>query len=549
MKALKIYLFVATLALLVAGCTKDESVQFASSRDKIAIGAAGGAEPLRITSSGRWVARTNNEWIMVSPANGRGSADCKVVIDSTLLSEKRMGVVYIENIDTREEHIVRVEQEGFPLAIELDDEAVAIKNYDSAANRFFEVTVQSNVAFDVKIQTESGRWLTNKSYTLTLDRGYRPREVKVRFNWDINTKDEARQAKVQFEPRDKSVTLAHQDALLVTQDAAEPIIPDTRAGDSVALLCIQRALRTLVSWDSSESMQMWNGVKLWQPGMEGYTEDKHGRVHTAEFTMFNTEEKLPFEVKYLTAARELYFFGNTNTFMRSLELGDDICELHQLKRLTLGSYGLVSLPDSFKGLRELEYLNICSNNFQTIPAVLTSENFPQLHALIMNANQRHTISDLSNTTKSDVGGFIDEPEFPKHLLLWDKLDTLVLSVNYLHGELPTFEGDTTVPEWTAEDIASCDTLPSMLVGKKKILPRTKRFAINYNRLTGRIPDWLLYHPALDWWVPFSLVFNQEGKTKDGALAKFDNEPPSLNYYYEVYPKTKRLHPDNVTPIE
>ena len=69
---------------------------------------------------------------------------------------------------------------------------------------------------------------------------------------------------------------------------------------------------------------------------------------------------------------------------------------------------------------------------------------------------------------------------------------------------------------------------------KKVMPSTKRFAINLNRLSGELPDWLLYHPALDWWVPYSLVFMQEGRAKDGTQAKFDNEPVSLNYYDDIY---------------
>jgi hypothetical protein len=165
----------------------------------------------------------------------------------------------------------------------------------------------------------------------------------------------------------------------------------------------------------------------------------------------------------------------------------------------------------------------------------------------MNANQRHTIYDLSNTVKTEVGGFIDEPEFPKHLLKWDKLDTLVLSVNYLHGSLPDLLDDDTVPTWSAEEVNAVDSLPSILIGKKKVLPTTKMFAVNYNRLTGALPDWLLYHPALDIWNPYSFIFNQDGKTVDGVTSGFSNEPPSLDYYYDLYTtKKKPTGEDEVT---
>ncbi len=253
-----------------------------------------------------------------------------------------------------------------------------------------------------------------------------------------------------------------------------------------------------------------------------------------------TSEPIPFEVKYLTAADELYFFGNANTFLKNLELGEEICELTQLRRLTIGSYGLVSLPDSFKNLRNLEYLDICSNNFQTIPAVLNKVNFPKLRSLILNANQRSSVYDLSNTTKKNIGGFIDEPKFPVDLIKWN-LDTLVLSVNYLQGKLPDFEDDAMMPVYTQEDIDRVDTLPQMLADRriKKVMPSTKRFAINFNRLTGEIPDWLLYHPALDWWIPYNLIFNQEGKDQKGNSAGFSNVPANLNYYYDVYTAKER----------
>lgn len=285
-------------------------------------------------------------------------------------------------------------------------------------------------------------------------------------------------------------------------------------------------------------MERWSGVTLWKEQHKGYTPDKKGRVKYAEFFIYNTNDELPFEVKYLTAAEELFFFGNSNTFLKDLKIGDAITELTQLKRLTIGAHGLVDLDESLTKLKNLEYLDLGSNNFMRVPEILTKENFPKLRTLILNANQRSAIYDLSNTQKTNIGGFIEEEEFPVHLIKWE-LDTLNLSVNYLHGSLPTFEDDDEVPVYTEEDwAASNDTLPRMLVDKKikKVMPNTKFFSVNFNRLTGMLPDWLLYHPRLDLWVPYSLIFNQEGKTAEGASAGFDNEPVSLDYYYKLYPK-------------
>jgi Leucine-rich repeat (LRR) protein len=262
-------------------------------------------------------------------------------------------------------------------------------------------------------------------------------------------------------------------------------------------------------------------------------------------------------VRFLTAAEELSFFGNANTFLLDLDEGESIGYLAEnLKRLTIGAYGLSSLGNNITKLKNLEFLDIGSNNFQSIPDVLTKENFPKLRTLIMNACQRSYITDLSNNIKKNLGGFMDEEEFPIDLIKWD-LDTLVLSVNYLHGTLPTFEDDPEIPVYTQEDIANSknkkgvDTLPQILVDRKikKVMPSTKRFSINLNRLNGELPEWLLYHPALDLWYPFSLVFPQEGRWSDGSYAGFSNAPSNLNYYYEHYVNKENLYIESDEDVE
>jgi hypothetical protein len=103
--------------------------------------------------------------------------------------------------------------------------------------------------------------------------------------------------------------------------------------------------------------------------------------------------------------------------------------------------------------------------------------------------------------------------------------------------------------WTFEELkdslaTGLTALPEALQDVPKVLPDTEFFAINFNRLTGALPDWLLKHPKLDMWAPFSLVFSQEGKTKDGVNAGFSNEPVSLDYYYDIY-KNKKYNPQNI----
>lgn len=531
---IRLYTILALALFIGTACSDDKGVEGISFEQAvIRAEAVGGSHKVQLNSSDRWIASTDNPWITILPANGVGSTMCEFHIDSALTVEPRRGVVNIRNLATNEVCEMVVEQEGFPYGITLKDAEVAVDSYRSPESRYFDVTVNTNIDFDVNIP-EGAEWLSNDDYRVVLNRGERPRDVKIRFKWKINTTDEERLAQVSFSPK-RDVELSQQDKLSVRQAGAEPIIPDTRAGDSIAVLNIARKINTLSSWESSDPMDMWDNVTLWDETMEGCTPENKGRVRSAQFVLFNTKETIPFEVRYLTAAEELYFFGNSNTFLLNIELGDEISELTQLKRLTIGSYGLISVPQSLSKLKNLEYLNLCANNFQTIPTVLSAENFPKLKALVLNANQRNTIYDLSNTSRENYGGFSDEPSFPEHLLCWNELDTLVLSVNYLSGELPSMDY---LEKWTAEEVNACDTLPEILIGKPKVMPTTKLLAINLNRLSGTIPDWLLYHPMLDWWIPFSLVFPQEGRDAEGRQAGFDNEPVNLNYYYEHYTKKK-----------
>lgn len=531
----------AALAVGFVGCQQDPNIEFGLSvNEPLNVEAVGGIERVRVSSADKWTASTDEPWLTISPANGNGSTELSIIIDSALTADSRNCKIYIENLVSGKTEEIVVNQKGFDYIIALEDATQNIANYDVLDKRKFSVNVTTNVDFDVKIP-EGATWLGSKSFNVELNRGVRPREVKVEFEWDINTKPNERIAQVEFLPKG-GITTSRQDVLKVVQQAADPIEENTRAGDSVALIGIQRAMRTLSMWDTSAPMDRWGGVTLWNERHEGYKEEYKGRVKRVEFTMYNINEKLPYEFKYLTAAEEIYIFGNTNTFLKDLEIGEEITSLKRLKRLTIGAHGLVVSKDldNLKNLSNLEYLDLCANNFSTVPDVLTKENFPKLRALILNANQRSTIYDLSNTQKTNLGGFIEEKEFPKDLILWG-LDTLVLSVNYLQGELPDFLDDDSVPVYTEEDRIKGDTLPEFLVQNKikKVMPHTKRFSINFNRLTGKLPDWLLYHPSLDLWIPYSLVFQQEGYDQQGNMAKFDNEPANLDYYYKLYPSKKQ----------
>lgn len=554
------------LSLLVAsawvGCNNSESLVLDLDNNSIEIDAAGGTRSIKVSSSDNWVASASVPWVTVTPANGYGCRECKIVIDSALTTEVRTGVVRIAKTENSSEFKeIAIRQDGFDYSISLDEPEVSIDNYAALEERHLDVRVRSNVDFDVRIPDDVASWVRTDDYALTLDRGVRPREVTIRFNWGINSVPQERIAEIEFVPKEESGVssdmLARNDRLTIRQNAAAEIKRGTREGDSVALLGIARTLGVWGdSWESSgEKMDNWDNVVLWEEGMDGYVDSLKGRVKSARFYMFSTKEGLPYEVQYLTGAEELEFYSNVNTFQLSLSTGEYICKLEHLKRLTIGAYGLTELHEDFKNLRELEYLDLGSNNFQRVPDVINPQNFPKLHVLRLANNQRRLIYDLSNNISTNFGGFYDETAhngeqfgpFPSRLLKWTAdeangvtgLDTLVLSVNYLQGSIPSFEDDNTIGYYTEQDIVnSADTLPRKMLTVKKVMPQLKMFTINLNRLTGPLPEWLLYHPSLDWWDPGTLVFTQEGKDELGNLSGFSNQPANMNYYYEVYTKKK-----------
>lgn len=545
MKKTIISIFAAAAVFSCVGPNPDVNfgVEVGTEDGQIKIGPEGGVTTIKVSSPGEWVVMTEEPWITVSPANGKGSAECTVSIDSTLTADQRQGAVRIQSLDNSEDkHDFSIAQGGFPYQISLKNTSVEVEDFADYNSRSFKVKVLANVDFEVVIPEEAKGWLSYKKGSLVLDRGARPREVTLDFTWKVNSRDVERIADVTFAPVEQ-VTMGRHDALKVVQKAALPIPVGTAAGDSLAILAVSRALGMFTEWDTSEKMEHWNNVSVWKDG------PNKGRVKYVQFFMFKTQESIPFEIQYLTAAEEIVLYSNANQFLRSLDTGEYITKLTQLKRLTIGAYGLVSLHPDFVNLKNLEYLDLSSNCFEEIPEILTPENFPNLHSLVMNANQRHTIYDLSNDTRENIGGLVGDHlgtakgmNSFKRILKWNKLDTLRLSVNYLQGELPDmkYEG---LPEWTFEELkdslaVGVTELPEQLVGLPKVLPDTKFFAINFNRFTGKVPDWLLYHPKLDIWIPYSLVFSQEGKTKDGKNAGFDNEPVSLDYYYEVYANKK-----------
>ncbi len=549
MKMNRIIFLIAVIAAAVS-CRQEPVVEFGVDEKSFALGAEGGERTFNVSASGSWVAMTESPWITVSPANGRGSQECSIKVDSTLAFEQRTGVVRIQNLDDATEKMdFEVVQNGFEYQLTLKDNRKDVEDYAGFDDRHFEVKVKTNVDFDVVLPKESEAWLSYTKSDLNLDRGARPRESVIRFDWKVNSRDVERVADVVFQPKE-DVQMGRHDGLKVVQKAALPIPVGTPEGDSLAVLAVSRALGMFNEFDTSEKMEHWSNVKLWKDG------PNKGRVKYVQFFMFKTKEEIPFEIQYLTAAEEIAVYSNANHFLHSLSTGEHITKLTNLKRLTIGAYGLTELHPDFVNLKNLEYLDISSNCFEEIPEIITPENFPKLRSLVMAACQRYTIYDLSNDKRENVGGFIADDlrenkgmRSLKRLLKWNNLDTLRLSVNYLQGELPDMKNEG-LPTWTFNELkdslaTGLTELPVELQNVPKVLPNAKFFAINFNRFTGMLPEWLLKHPNLDLWAPYSLVFQQEGKNRDGVNAGFENEPTSLDSYYKLYPN-KKYNPNNTS---
>lgn len=325
-----------------------------------------------------------------------------------------------------------------------------------------------------------------------------------------------------------------------------------------------------------------------------------GRVRSVKFSMFNLKsgETLPKEVGNLKFLESFSVAANENNQIREVKLGDEICSLKYLKNLTVQAYGLTQLPANFVNLgKSLESLNLVSNNFNKlsdITNIVNEKNFPKLRNLILYAQRRTdvviNIASLGEMNASGVyvynnypiglygkvnAGTADRQALLK-LLTWDKLNTLELSYCFLEGELPTDEEMTEALEaagkatrYSKSDFSTNkedyldklvgDTCKWLLSGwdnpvtckhkdgsvvsedvyplqVPRVLPNCRQLSLNLNFFTGKVPNWILFHPHLVEWNAPTMVFNQQpkGKNSDGAAVGFSNmteDSYSYDYYY------------------
>lgn len=543
----------AALAMATA-CddSEDNTISgFALDSSEITLGAEGGSEVVGVTSATKWVAKVDQPWVKVSPANGIGAVKCEIVVDTTLSNEVRNAVVtFIPEGQPRQ--AVKIHQTGFGKMIGLSEQTVEVANMGQYGKRFFEVSVTTNVEFTVSIPAEAKNWIKlDQQPSVSLGYGARPQTTKVRFNWEMNTNPDVRSAAIAFIPKNEGDVLENEAVLTVNQLAA-PKIEDNRAGDSIALIIIKEKLSAMGQWDLSEKMDHWDGITLWEKTDKGVTPQMVGRVRGVNIRLFNIKESLPAELSKLTYLETLFLYGNTNRNLLpdQLLMGNALANLEHLKHLTVAAYGITTInpaTELTKPMKTLKTLVLRSNNFTALPYAINSSNFPNLTVLDLGGMRRFdTKKDIRDDVWQNNWGMRIDAASLVNILKWDNLRVLSLSYGYIYGELPTMKSWNT-RYYSAEQIAANDTLNSASVENKRrlmteipcVLPNLEVLNLNLNFMTGDLPDWLLYHPRLSNFAPFGMIFSQEnGYDRAGKVPGFDNEPDNLDYFYEFYPAAK-----------
>ena len=542
----RIYTLLTIIALGFASCQEELAPTFEGfevDNSQIEAAAHGGKYQITVRSEDEWSVQSPEPWIMLSPANGRGEVECTIHIDSTLTHHERKAEIRFMsagNILNK----VDVTQKGFEPRIDPQNSSVAIDAYKKRDERWVEVEIKSNVEFTASTDAQ---WLSVNDHTLTLDRGARPRTTRLRLDWKMNSDPQAREATITLRPD----SLGEPTTIVVRQQAG-PLIEDNRAGDSLAVVTIYNKMECWAEDVISDKspMTQWECMRLWQASDESLPcPEAVGRVRDLDLSYFNTDDDIPVEIKHLKYLETLSLFGNVNTMLKEINLCPEIASLNYLKALRIGAMGLVSLPDNFAELGDtLEELDLNSNNFNTIPKVINRENFPHLKSLIFIANRRSTVSDLRSASGM---GLQLESDALRRLFLWEELEELALSYNYIEGSLPNFSvGRDGVRAYTAEDVKELgDTLNYAVANQlPRILPNMRSLRLNLNFFTGKLPDWLLYHPHLMEWGAETLVYQQQEKgiDSDGNAVGFENVPTSSEYYFEAYPLLRNRYEYNDT---
>ena len=176
--------------LLVCSCSDSDNAApaaFSLSTDNVTVAAEGGADKVIVDAIGEWSVSTSATWVSVSPANGIGTTECSVLVDSSLVNGIRSAELRF--VSGNEVKSLSVNQTGFEKAINVKVKEVEIESSKLLEDRYFEAEITTNVEFTAQFnyQDVEGGWLSIDKTDVTLDYGARPRTVKLRFDWKMNT--------------------------------------------------------------------------------------------------------------------------------------------------------------------------------------------------------------------------------------------------------------------------------------------------------------------------------------------------------------------------
>ncbi len=533
------------LLLAVSSCKDDDKPAVGGvsvDQTEVEFMDCGGTVELNIATDQVWSAEAESDWCVVTPATGVGDGVCLLKADSSYLYKARQGkvVFYSDRGDIAE---ILVKQFGYEPVIEVSEE-VTIPSYAAPEEAHIDIEATSNVEFEVVVPDDVKGWLeldesTPATYVPSTTI---PRKQKFRFNFKTYTDFKAdRFAEIEFRQMKvagKAATRADEATaemivkkVKIVQEAAPVIIP-SREGDSLAVLSIARVLGVNSLFTPSRPITHWNNILVeertydYKNELTGYEkkDSTELRVVGLSLSMISVNESLPYQIQYLTELETCAVTSNTNTFLKKIELGPEIAALKKLRSLSLMGYGISKLPIEMGTMESLEELDLGANNIldlNDIKDVLLGLK-GQLKYLNLGANR---VSGSVSNLKTDIpsgktletiglGGELSKYEW--FFREMKELEYLSLSYNYFYGSVPAFGGN-----------------------KEGILPKVRTFSINLNRLTGKLPDWILYHKNLACWNPFILVFNQEGNDPDGKLAGFDNAPSKT----DDFPGDNKVCPD------
>lgn len=480
----------SALLFSATSCEPKEDVkeEFSISETALQFAAEGGHAGIQINASDAWTVESDAEWCLVSPGNGLGSTEVELRVDTSYLYKERDAKLTFHCGSQARQ--ISIKQFGYEKVIKVEEVEYFIPDYERAENAYIDVTVHANVDFNIDMPSNT-KWIDvtkNDAYVSSV-----PRPRKLRVKYGINTNFEERIANIKLVPaldKDKETTPGE---LNIRQGAAPKITP-SRQGDSLAVVAICRSLRTADPSLSGKTILNWDMVRVAEfPVENGEPGQTEYRVTGLNLFIIDTDETLPYQVKFLTKLEYLSVRSNTNSMNKSITLGNDVCELKNLKFLNLFAYGITSLPKEMANMKTLEELNISSNHLSEVPMDIL-RNLPNLKAFSMVGCRRNDVNDL---TLGEIPGLTGE--LPAELFTFDNLEYIELATNYFTG-----------------------SIPDMPVGS---MPNLKSLSLNFNFLSGNLPEWILKHPYLGCWNPFLRVFTQDGLKDDkGNKPGFNNVP-------------------------